>query len=80
MSPVIRKHAFAHGKTKAQISAFVFRDVDSIIPLLSKPLAIFCGCRAQFKSDLVRNPEDRFSHTIAHVYETCQDRNLSSVL
>ena len=23
---------------------------------------IFCGCTAQFMSDLVRNPEDRFSH------------------
>ena len=27
-----------------------------------KSLAIFCGCTARFVSDLVENPEDRFSH------------------
>ena len=26
-----------------------------------KPLAIFCECTAEFVSDLVGNPEDRFS-------------------
>ena len=26
------------------------------------PLSIFCGCTAWFVSDLVGNPEDRFSH------------------
>ena len=30
-----------------------------------KPLAIFCGCTARFVSDLVGNPEDRFSHNKA---------------
>ena len=34
------------------ISAFVF--------------AILCGCTAQFVSDLIGNPEDRFSHNEAH--------------
>ena len=49
----------------AQIT-FVFA-IDSTTPLLSKsqmnfkPPAIFCGCTARFVSDLVRNPEDRFS-------------------
>ena len=30
------------------------------------PLAIFCGCTARFMSDLVGNPEDRFSQNEAH--------------
>ena len=30
-----------------------------------KPLAILCGCTARFLSDLVGNPEDRFSHNEA---------------
>ena len=47
-----------------------FRNIDSAIPLLSlirnfKPLAIFCGCTAWFVSDLVGNPEDRFSQNEA---------------
>ena len=45
-----------------------FRYTDSTIPLLSKPLAIFCGCTARFVSDLVGNPEDRFSHNDAHLF------------
>ena len=49
-----------------------FRYIDSTIPLLSslrnfKPLAIFCGCTARFVSDLVGNPEDRFSQNEAHL-------------
>ena len=47
-----------------------FRYTDSTIPLLSirnfKLLAIFCGCTAWFVSDLVENPEDRFSQNEAH--------------
>ena len=47
------------------------RYIDSITPLLSKSifklLAIFCGCTARFVSDLVGNPEDRFSHNEAHL-------------
>ena len=31
-----------------------------------KRLAIFCGCTAWFVSDLVGNPEDRFSRDEAH--------------
>ena len=31
-----------------------------------KPLAIFCSCTAWFVSDLVGNPEDRFSHNEAY--------------
>ena len=49
-----------------------FRCTDSTIPFLSKseilkPLALFCGSTAWFMSDLVGNPEDRFSHNEAHV-------------
>ena len=39
-----------------------FPNIDSTIPLL----AIFCGSTAQFVSDLVGNPEDRFSRDAAH--------------
>ena len=39
-------------------------------------LAIFCGCTARFVSDLVGNPDDRFSHNEAHIApdETPQNR------
>ena len=36
--------------------------------LFFKPLAIFYGCTALFVSDLVRNPKDRFSHEVAHLF------------
>ena len=29
---------------------------------------MFCGCTARFISDLVGNPEDRFSHNEAHIF------------
>ena len=32
-----------------------------------KPLAIFCGCTDPFVWDLVRNPEDQFSHNEAQL-------------
>ena len=49
-----------------------FRYTDSTITLLSKkrnfkPLAIFYGCTARFVSDVVGNPEDRFSQNEAHI-------------
>ena len=34
-----------------------------------KPLAILCDCTARFVSDLVGNPEDRFSHNEAQIEE-----------
>ena len=48
-----------------------FRKMDSTILLLSyfqnfKALTIFCCCTARFVSDLVGNPETRFSHNEAH--------------
>ena len=46
-----------------------FRFIDSTIPLptksIFKPLAVFCGCTAWFVSNLVGNPEDRFSRDVA---------------
>ena len=49
-----------------------FRYTDSTISLLPtpeilKPLAIFCGCTDRFLSDLVGNPEDRFSQNEAQI-------------
>ena len=46
-----------------------FRYTDSTILLLHKSeiSSIFSGCRAWFVSDLVGNPEDRFSHNEAQI-------------
>ena len=76
----MRKPFFlAYAKKKTQISfavaaklisAFVFATqiVQCLYFLILniKPIAIFCDCAARFVSDLVRNPEDRFSHNEAH--------------
>ena len=56
-----------------------FRYTDSTDPSTSyirnfKPLAIFCDSAALLVSDLVGNPEDRFSHNEAHfVLDTWHD-------
>ena len=49
-----------------------FRYTDSTIPLLNKseilkPLTILCGCTASFVWDLVKSPENLFSHNEAHM-------------
>ena len=76
MSLVVRKPVFCICENKEQISFAVtaklisafFFFVTYIVQSLYfhlrnfKPLAILCGCTAQFMSDLVGNPEDRFSH------------------
>ena len=81
MSLVIRKPDFCicENKDADQLRGnreadqrLCFRNIDSTIPLLpkyeiSKSLTIFCGCEARFVSDLVGNPEDRFSHNMAHM-------------
>ena len=77
MSPVTRKAAFFICKNKdanlpRSLSAPLFpllRWYNPSAPYIrnSKPLVIFyCGCTARFVSDLVGNPEDRFSHNEAH--------------
>ena len=54
------------------ISAFVFatRIVQFLFFLNFKLLAIFYSCTGQFVSDLVGNPEDRFSRVAAHISST----------
>ena len=57
---------------RSQISAFVIRCSDSIIPLCFyiqnfKPLATLWCSANRFESDLVGNPEDRFSHDEAQI-------------
>ena len=44
-----------------------FRYSGSTIPLLPKSEIIYCGCTARFMSDLVGNPEDRFSYDAAQL-------------
>ena len=88
MSHVVRKSAFCicENKDADQLRGnreadqrLCFRYTDSTIPLLPKseisnlPLAIFCGCTARFVSDLVVNPEDRFSHNEAQMISILQD-------
>ena len=77
----MRKLPFAYAKTKTQISfvatakliiAFVFatRIVQYLYflnPKFQAKLAILCDCTARLLSDLVGNPEDRFSHNEAHL-------------
>ena len=51
-----------------------FRYTDSAIPLLFyflKLVAIFCGCTAQFVSEVVGISEDRFSHDVALMTSSC---------
>ena len=55
--------------TAQLVSTFVFaiRIVQSLYFLQNfKPLAILSACTAWFVSDLVGNPEDRFSHNEAN--------------
>ena len=44
-----------------------FHYKDSTIPLLPTSENSSCGCTDQFVSDLVGNPEDRFSHNEAQI-------------
>ena len=81
MSHVMRKQAFCicENKDADQLRTnreadqrLCFRYLGSTIPLLPKyeifkPLAIFSDRTAGFVSDLVGNPEDRFSHNKAHM-------------
>ena len=76
-SLVVRNPAFCICENKdAAGQRLCFRYIDSTITLLHiiiqnfQPLAIFCGCTARFVSDLVGNPEDRFSHNEAQIIES----------
>ena len=39
----------------------------TIGPLVSLPLAIFCGFAGRFLSDLDRNPGERLFHDVAYI-------------
>ena len=77
MSRVARKHDYYLCKNKVHltaqlISAFVFGYTDITTPPLFKTqnfkiLAFFCVCIGRFVSDLVGNPDDRFSHVAAQI-------------
>ena len=45
----------------------------------SKSLAIFSDCAARFVSDLVGNPEDRFSHNEVHIILTLDQPVLAAL-
>ena len=77
----MRKPAFCICENKTQISfavtaklisAFVFaRQIVQFLFYLNPKFQasshlVLCGCTARFMSDLVGNPEDRFSHDEAH--------------
>ena len=80
MSLVMRKPAFCKcenkdadqlcgNRTADQRLCFRYIDTQSLcFPKFNfKPLAIFSDCTARFVSDLVGNPQYRFSHNKAHV-------------
>ena len=82
MRRVMRKPAFCicenkdadqlHGNREAD-QRLCFRYIEIASPFLLliqsfKPTAIFCGCTARFVSDLVGNPEDRFSRDVAYLH------------
>ena len=83
MSRVMRKSVFfsiCENKDAHQLRSYCaadqrlcFRYMDSILPPATskirnfKPLDIFCDCRARFVSNLVGNPEVRFSRDAAHM-------------
>ena len=89
MSLVVRKPAFCicENKDADQLRGnreadqrLCFRYIDSTIPVLSKPPAIFCDCTAWFVSDLVGNSEARFSHNETHmsidIRKLCNNNNV----
>ena len=51
------------GSRRGQVVA---RPVLTVLPK-SEISSLFCGCKARFVSDLVGNPEDRFSQDAAHI-------------
>ena len=59
ISHVMRKPAFCIHVIQRQRLCFCYIDSTKF-----KPLATFCGCTARFVSDLVGNPEDRFSRDV----------------
>ena len=72
LSRVMRKPAFCICKNKGAdqlrcIRAGTLFSLSSFQSQNYKHLAIFCGYSVRFVLDLVGNPEDRFSHDLAHL-------------
>ena len=70
MSRHIRKPKFVYAKTKAQISAFVFTTwivQFFLVNLKFQASNHFCGGTYRFESDLVRNPNCWFFHSMAQI-------------
>ena len=67
LSGVVRKPAFCICENKDADQLWGNHEADQRLCFryTDRPLAIFCGCTARFVSDLVGNPEDRFSHNEA---------------
>ena len=72
LSRVVRKPAFCicENKDADQLRGnreadqrLCFRYIDNTIPLLPKPLAIFCGCTDRFVWDLIETPKTGFLTT-----------------
>ena len=87
---------FAYGKTKTQISFAVTAELISVFVFTtqivqslyflnlefqaSRSSCVFCGCTARFVSDLVGNPEDRFSHNKAQIISKLCSLKKSTVM
>ena len=89
MSHVIRKPAFCLCENKgadqlcgncAADQRLCFGNTNSTISLLSKPLAIFCGCTVWFVLDMVGNPEERFSHDVVLSRDSYQPIHMPSLV
>ena len=71
----ITKAQISYAVTSQLISAFVFHYIhveysdNSFTSYIRnvKPLIIYCGCTVRFVSDLVGNPEERFSNDAAQL-------------
>ena len=58
-------------KQNALISLHIQKEQCNIFLIPNfKPLAIFCGCTAQYESVVVCQPDDRFVHDAAHLSVT----------
>ena len=56
---------FVYAKNKG--TDLCVRYIDSIIPLLPLSEISICRCTVRFVSDLVGNPQDRFSYDSVHL-------------
>ena len=57
--------------TADQHLCFCYMDSLFLLYLYTKFPAFFCDCTVQFVSGLAGNPEDQFSHDLAHIMNDC---------